>query len=232
MLRRLGALKGGTLHALDGDIGTVDDFYFDDAQWTVRYVVVSTGRWLAERRVLLSIISLLDPDWDEKRLPVRVTREQLRRSPDVDTHQPVSRAHEAAILSHYSYPYYWSGPALWGPVPFPAISADTATAGLPPPSEPAASQHDQRLRSANEVIGYHVHARNGDVGHVDDFLVDPQAWTIEYVLIETSNWIGGRPLVIEPTAIRLVSWLDHSIEVALLRDALKSSPSPDALANR
>lgn len=233
MLRRLGMLKGGTVHALDGDVGIVQDFYFDDDRWTVRYVVVSTGRWLAGRHVLLSIISLLDPDWDRKRVPVRLTRAQLRRSPDVDTHHPVSRAHEASILSHYSYPYYWSGPALWGPVPFPAIAADTATVGLLTPRAPAASQHELRLRSANEVVGYHVHAPDGDVGQVDDFLVDPYAWTIDGVLIATSHWIGGRPVVVEPTAVRGISWMDHSIEVAVPRESLKNSVSPDdAFARR
>ena len=232
MLQRLGALKSGTVHALDGEVGTVEDFYFDDERWTVRYVVVSTGRWLAEPHVLLSIISLLNPDWDQKRLPVRLTREQVRRSPDIDTHQPVSRAHEAAILSHYSYPYYWSGPALWGPVPFPAIAADTATAGLLRPPPPAASQYDRRLRSANEVIGYYVHARDGAVGQVSDFLIDPHAWTIEYLLIDGGQWAGARPLVVEPTVIRLISWVDHTVEIALPREALKNNPSPDVAAHR
>jgi uncharacterized protein YrrD len=228
MLQRLAPLRAATVHALDGDIGTVEDFYFDDERWTIRYVVVSTGRWLSERSVLLSVISILGPDWGAKRLPVRLTREQVRKSPDVDTHQRVSRAQEAAILSHYSYPYYWSGPALWGPVPFPAIAADTATVGLLRP--PAASEHDQRLRSCEEVVGYHVHARDGDVGHVDDFVVDPQAWTIEYVVIDTSDWIGTPPVVIEPTVIRRISWMDHTIDVALPREALKNSPSPKAVA--
>jgi sporulation protein YlmC with PRC-barrel domain len=215
MLQRLAQLRAATVHALDGEIGTVEDFYFDDERWTIRYVVVSTGRWLSERSVLLSVISILSPDWGAKRLPVRLTREQVRKSPDVDTYQPVSRAQEAAILSHYSYPYYWSGPALWGPVPFPAIAADTATVGLLRPPAPAASEHDQRLRSCEEVVGYHVHARDGTVGQIDDFVVDPQAWTIEYVLIDTGDWIGGRPVIIEPTVLRRISWLDHTIDVAL-----------------
>ena len=86
--------------ALDGDVGTIKDFYFDDDTWTVRYVVVDTGKWLSGRLVLIPLWALHAPDWDQARIPVRLTRAQVQRSPDIDTHRPVSRQAEATSLSH------------------------------------------------------------------------------------------------------------------------------------
>src|SRR5918996_6370720 len=120
--QRLNRLRGGPVLALDGEIGAIADFYFDDDTWTVRYLVVDTGKWLRGRRVLIPLWALYAPDWQQARVPVRVTRKQVRHSPDVDTHQPVSRRMEASSLAHYGYPVYWGGPALWGYVPAPELA--------------------------------------------------------------------------------------------------------------
>ena len=122
--QRLHRLHGGPVHALDGDIGSVVDFYFDDDLWTVRYVVVDTGKWLRGRLVLIPLWALHSPDWDHVRIPVRLTREQVERSPHINTHRPVSRRVEAVSLRYYGFPYYWGGPALWGAMSAPGLVAD------------------------------------------------------------------------------------------------------------
>ncbi len=114
MLRNLPDLKKYTLGATDGDVGHIADLFFDDRYWIVRYLVVETGSWLAERKVLVSPFSLGEADWAQQRLPVRLTREQVRNSPDIDTSQPVSRQHEVLYADYYDYPYYWRGAGLWG----------------------------------------------------------------------------------------------------------------------
>ena len=73
MLQRLNPLRGGP-SSLDGDIGAVKDFYFDDDTWTIRYVVADTGTWLQGRRVVIPLSALHAPDWDQRRIPVRLTR--------------------------------------------------------------------------------------------------------------------------------------------------------------
>jgi hypothetical protein len=82
------------------------------------------------------------------------------------------------------------------------------TVGLPRQYRSPLSQHEYRLRSAHEVIGYRVHARDGDVGHVSDYIVDPAGWTIKYLVIETSSWMAGRSVAVEPALVRDVSWID------------------------
>ena len=54
MLRSIKQLHGAKLGASDGEIGHVKDFYFDDQNWAVRYVVADTGSWLPGRQVLIS----------------------------------------------------------------------------------------------------------------------------------------------------------------------------------
>ena len=213
--------------ALDGDIGSVRDFYFDDDTWTVRYVIVDTGKWLPGRRVLVSLWALHAPDWERSRIPVKLTRKQVRHSPDIDTHQPVSRKAEAASLAYYGYPLYWGGPALWGPVPAPGL---TAGAPPPPPLTSPEQGDDSHLRSFREVTGYHVRARDGEIGHVDDFFINADTWGVEHLLIDTSNWIGGRSVLVPPTAVRRVSWLERIVEVSISRDTVAKSPAPEPVA--
>ena len=226
MHQRLNQLRGGPVRAVDGDVGTIRDFYFDHDTWTIRYVVVDTGKWLRGRLVLIPLWALETPEWSQARVPVRLTREQVRRSPDIDTHQPVSRKAEQSALAHFDYPLYWGGPALWGPVPAPALLAT-----LPPPRlrpEQAEADAETHLRSCAEVAGYHIHARDGEIGHIDDFVVNESSWAIEHLLLDTSNWIGGRAVLIEPRSIERISWADKRVYVALTREAVERSPSAEA----
>ena len=110
MLRNVTRLKGFTIRARDGEIGTLDQFYFDDESWAIRYLVVNTGDWLGGRLVLVSPLALRQAEWESKRLDVALTKKQIEDSPPIDTHKPVSRQHEALYLGYYGYPYYWGGP--------------------------------------------------------------------------------------------------------------------------
>jgi hypothetical protein len=133
------------------------------------------------------------PEWTQARIPVRLTRNEVKRSPDIDTHTPVSRAAEAAALSYYGYPFYWSGPALWGT----AVSPGPIAAMPRPVSAPIAKdERDTHLRSCREVSGYHIRARDGEIGHIDDFVIDGEIWRIDHLLVDTSNWIGGRSILL------------------------------------
>jgi hypothetical protein len=222
--QRLNRLRGGPVHAVDGDIGRIADFYFDDDTWTVRYLVADTGKWLQGRLVLIPLWALLAPDWDQARVPVRLSREQVKRSPDVETRRPVSRREEARTLRHYGYPFYWGGTALWGPAPAPMMYPQLPSPAAPPVEE---DDRDTHLRSCREVTGYHIRARDGDIGHVDDFVIDPETWGIRHLLIDTSNWIGGRAVLIEPASVRRVSWVDRVVDVSQSREAIARAPQPD-----
>jgi len=242
MLRNLKDLEGYALRATDGDIGAVKDFYFDDERWTVRYLVVKTGHWLG-RKVLISPVSIGAPDDADKVLPVSITREQVKNSPDIDTDKPVSRQHEIDTLGYYGYPAYWDGVGLWGAASMPglmlpevgytgagtaALSADLAD--NPALAEAIATRHqndDPHLRSCNDVTGYHIKAQDGEIGHVQGWIVDEQSWAIRYLIVDTSNWWMGHRVLVAPQWITQVSWSDSIVAVNLTREAIESSPPWD-----
>ena len=225
MLMNTTHLKGVAIYATDGEIGTVDQLYFDDETWAVRYLTVDTGGWLGRRRVLISPISVVHADWQAKRLDVALTKKQVENSPDIDTHMPVSRQHEAAFFGYYGYPFYWEGPYLWGPAFYPVDLANRTT----PSSEALADRiqkqsADSHLRSADAVSGYHIEAEDGELGHVNGFLVDDEAWAVRYIEVATRNWWPGKKVLVSPAWIELVSWTDSKVYVGVSREAIKNAP--------
>jgi hypothetical protein len=224
MLRSASSLKGASIGATDGNIGSLDDLYFDDLSWTVRYLVVDTGTWLPGRQVLISPLSVRGAA-EANTVPVALTRAQVEHSPPVDSDKPVNRQYEEEFSRYYGYPYYWSGPYRWGALHYPgeeASPADVAAANA------VAAGGDPNLRSARDVIGYYIQATDGDIGHVDDFLIDDREWAIRYVIVDTRNWWPGKKVVVSPDWIRQVSWRESQVHVDLTREALKAAPEYDA----
>ena len=243
MLRGMNDLEDYTIGATDGDIGQVEDFYFDDHAWVIRYFVVDTGSWLASRKVLISPIAIHDPNWALRRLPVSITQEQVRNSPDIDTDKPVSRQHELQYYGYYGYPYYWGGAGIWGGGMYPYLMypgyADFGSGRIErekPNAEYVKAEQarhrddDPNLRSCKAVIGYHIHATDGDIGHVEGLLIDEETWAIRYIVVNTSNWWVGHKVLIAPQWIKDMSWSDQSVSVDLARVSIKGAPPYDSTA--
>ena len=226
MLRSVHDWKGFTIQATDGEIGHVDQFFFDDEHWTIRYLVVDTGGWLAGRRVLISPIALGETDWPEQRLHVKLTRQQVENSPDIDLDRPVSRLQEKGYYQYYGWPAYWAGPALWGPGPYPLYYAPEERHDIIEPDIKGESG-DRHLRSVREVTGYAIQARDGDIGHVEDFLLDERDWSIRYLIVDTKNWLPGKKVLVAPTWISGVHWDRSNVSVDLTRSAIEQAPEYD-----
>jgi hypothetical protein len=234
MLRSVKNLQKYRIVATDGAIGRVNQFFFDDERWTVRYLVADTGNWLPGRRVLISPFSIRHVDWIAGEVSLSITRGMVKSSPDIDTQKPVSRQQEADYLRYYRYPYYWAGAGLWGPGAYPAGLAAESAADVQAPAkaeqEGASARGDSHLRSSKEVIGYHLQAADGELGHVDDFLVEDDSWTIRYVVVDTSNWWLGKHILVPPDWIRKVSWSQKKVHVDLTRETVKGAPEYDPAA--
>jgi hypothetical protein len=243
MFRSMKDLEDYAIGATDGAIGHVKDFYFDDKTWVIRYLVVDTGAWLSSRKVLISPIAIHHPNWTEKVLPVSITKEQVRNSPDIDTEKSVSRQHEMRYFRYYGYPYYWGGAGLWGGGLYPGMMLP-GYAGFGSPdaaqleAENAHAQAeaalgrdgDPNLRSCKAVVGSHIQATDGDIGHVQGLLVDEETWAIRYIIVNTSNWWLGHQVLIAPQWIQDVDWRDATVSVNLTRQAVKDAPAYDSAA--
>lgn len=235
MLSKASDLIGHSIEAKDGEIGSLSDFLFDDDHWGVRWLVVRTGSWFTGKKVLLPSSQLKQPRPGAQAIPVDLTKEQVKASPDIDTEKPVTRQMESSIYEHYGWPGYW---AYW-PTGLGAGGAYYLPTGLAPgsgaPARPTereelirqAEQRDPHLRSVNEVNGYHIHGSDDSIGHVEDFLIDSENWTIRYVIVDTSNWWMGKRVLLAPGWIRSVNWIDHTVQVDRTRQEIKDAPEYD-----
>jgi len=247
MLQNIKELLGFVVEGTDGSIGRIHDLYFDDRDWTIRFLVVETGTWLEGRKVLISPVAINETDWVRRLLPASVTREQVKNSPDIDTQKPVSRQHEVENYAYYGYPYYRGGSSIWGDSMQPGTML-AAYRGAKSPSaaqreaafvEAQAQAHRQRgddphLRSARAMVRYHIRATDGEVGHVDGMIVDDETWSIRYFVVNTSDWWLGHQVLVTPQWISDVSWLEATVSVDLSREAVKHAPAydPDAPPDR
>lgn len=231
-LRRLRDLEGYSIGATDGDVGSVEDVYFDDESWTVRYFVVDTGRWLPGRKVLISPASAREVDGAGRRLESSLTRQQVRDSPSIDTAKPVSRQQETLIAEHYRYPFYWMGPYRWGPVLYPGLGTP---AGQAPALDRTAEEMlarerktaDAHLHSARTVRGYRLEATDGSLGEVEDFLADEQSWAIRYLVVDPRRWWPGPHVLVSTDWIDDVRWDDEQVAVNVTREAVRQAPAYD-----
>lgn len=226
MLRSIKDLYGYAVRASDGEVGEVADFNFDDRTWTIRYLVVDVGEWIAGRRVLLSTIALGQPDWEEQAFPVLLTRWQVEHSPDIDTAQPVSRQMEEELYDYYGWaPYWWHNlPMASGPADVAALAAVEEHAGDTEPDVPEGELH---LRSVKEIVDYYVQALDGEVGSVDDFVVDDEDWSLRYLVVDTGGWLAGRKVLVAPAWVREMEWAGNRIYVDLDQESIENSPEFD-----
>ena len=227
MMQRIKQLYGDKLGASDGELGHVKDFYFDDRNWAVRYLVVDTGTWLTSRQVLLSPHAFGSLDLAGKVLAVNLTRRQIEGSPSIECHKPVSRQYEEQYYRYYGWPYYWQGDGLWGMSGFPILELPAE----PLPGEPSVADDPQRehadahLRSTQAVQGYHLQASDGTIGHVCDFLMDGRSWAIGHLVVKTGHRFTGKEVLIPVGKVDRISYEDSTVFVNLTKEAVEQSPA-------
>jgi hypothetical protein len=228
MLRSVKELKGYSIQTMDGVKGSVADFFFDDATWTLRYLVADTGHWLPGRKVLISPAAFKTPDWEQKIFPVDLTKEQIEKSPDVDADKPVSRQEELRILKYFQWIPYWdaTGMPTYG---FRGLPHEITATEKEREAGVATLAHkgDPHLRSAREVIGYRIHAQDGDFGRIDDLLVDDLDWVIRYVGVATGSWLKNRRVLVASPWIKEVRWADSTVVMDLTQEEIRNSPEYD-----
>jgi sporulation protein YlmC with PRC-barrel domain len=231
MLLAVSALKGYSIEALDGALGTIKDLLFDDRTWQIKWLVVQSGSWLVDRKFLLHPSAVDGFDHDRQTLDVSLTKQQVKESPSLSTDQPVSRQHEDDLLGYYGWDPLWGGAmvgsmvggGLTGPPLYFGNKERFNDLGL----EYVEGGGDPHLRSINEVTGYHVLASDGDMGHVANLLVDDVQWGVRYLIVETSNWWMGKQVLMSPYAITSINYSDRTVDLDVTKVEVKASPEWD-----
>ncbi len=223
MLQSLIQMRGDTIGASDGEIGHIQDFYFDDKQWVVRYVVVDTGVWIFGRSVLISPQAFKSTFEPGNPMLVILTRQQIEKSPPMESHKPVTRKYEEAYLGYYGWPYYWLGLGVWG--------MNNTTTPTPPPTESVggtvakgnqrSEDIDAHLQSIVDLGRYEVHVGGGEndesVGTVVDFLVEDRDWTIRHLVIKTGTWADEKTLLLAPSQVDRIDMTNKDLHVKVTR---------------
>ena len=230
MLRHKSEINGYAIHASDGLIGSVSDFLFDDTTWLVRWLVIDTGNWLPGRKVLLPPSALTEVNHMGHQFSVRLTKQQVQECPPIESDRPVSRQMEAMVYDYYSWAPYWGNGSYMGLVGY----GGGYLAGTAPPSpelverkkaidEAQRAKDDPALRSANKVIGYQILASDGEIGHVEDFLIEDEDWSIHYLVVDTKNWWPDKSVLISPLSVRNIEWNSGQVRLGATRQNVKNS---------
>lgn len=165
---------------------------------------------------------------NEDSVHLDLTRDQIRNSPPMDTDRPVSRQWLSSLHSYYG----WGGPAFLPGIGLgsPVFTGSSYGVGLPlteqASDEPVVEADvDEHLRSVKDVIGRHIEASDGEIGHVDDFAVDMDTLRIRSLIVDTSNMPGGRSVMV-PVHLAEISWHAQQIRIRARRDEIARMPEP------
>jgi sporulation protein YlmC with PRC-barrel domain len=233
MKRSINSLLGYTIKGTDGEIGKVAEFYFDDRTSTIRYMVVKTGGWFSGKKVLISPEAFQKSEWESKTFSVNLTQEKIKNSPDIDTDKPVSRQQEELMRGYYSWPGYYGygmygygfwGLGMWG---YPLVEESVGEKEMNQMNAKEHANDDPHLRSTHEVIGYDIHATDGKIGEVEDFLVDDNTWKIDFMVIDTGHWFPGKKVLITPDKIKEIDWETGTVVINTTIGQVKDSPEYD-----
>ena len=222
--RRVRDIAALTLSAIDGQMGSISELYFDDQNWKIRYLIINTGGWLTGRNVLIAPIAVADIDDAAASIRINLRKEQIEQAPPIEKAKPISRQYEEAYYEHFRWAPYWQSDttALGTPIPYPE----------PPPmnvDEPAFSESPEKshLRSSAEVTGYRIHAQDGEIGHIEDLVIDDEDWIVRYVEVDTRNWLPGKKVLVQTGRIKQIDWQSQSVTMSLTRHAIQSAPAYD-----
>jgi len=224
MLRNMEELRNFTLGATDGEIGKVKDFYFDDQTWKLRYLVVETGNWLFGRKVLISPAALHALNWDNRVFPTNLSKEQIKNSPNINTDKPVSKQDESSLHSFYSWPHDLGGgmgymtTGMVGGVVAPGVPFEESI------NNEMEHHYDKHLRSFKQVKEYSVMTDEGEIGEVDDFLMEDNNWVITSMVVLAGNWYQGERIMIPVGEVKNIEDENNSVYIKQTTMDIKRNP--------
>ncbi|MBS1809966.1 MAG: hypothetical protein JST84_17530 [Acidobacteria bacterium] len=205
MLQSLENIRNYKIHAKNGDIGHLKDFYFDDKTWQISYAAADYGNWvLGHRQVLIAPSHFKHVDWTEGKVDVDLTQEEVEACPGIKTHTPISQQHFVGKI-------------------FNPVSPEFEDREMEAEANMAPNPEDEYLCSVKDTEGLHIEATDGEIGHVLDFMVNEDTWEIVWMVVSTHNWWPGKQVMIPPERIKKVSWVERKIYLNMTRQEVKDS---------
>lgn len=205
MLQSLENVRKYKIHASNGDIGRVEDFYFDDKKWTTRYLVANCGNWvMGHQKVLIAPQHFNRTDQTEGRLYLNLTQKQVEDSVSAKTHHPISKQHVSNKIF----------------TPVNSAYEDKEEEAL---ARRMVNPEDANLCSLKDTEGLYIESLDGEIGHVSDFMVNDETWEIVWMVVNTRNWLPSNFVLISPDRIKSINWPKRRVYLSLTRQEVKES---------
>lgn len=217
MLYNLKSSMDYTICSKDGTIGKIKDVLFDDRKWVIKYLVADTGNWLKGNKVLISPEYMLELNREKQCINVDLLKKEVSASPPETSDLPVNRQIEKDFFQVPESA--WSAYFL--------ISNDKeiiSDINHRASEERRAEMHswDSHLRSAMFTKGVTFEATDGDIGVVEDFIIDSVTWAIRYLIVNTGKWWEGHKVLVAPPWIDKMSWGTLRVHVNIEREVFKT----------
>jgi sporulation protein YlmC with PRC-barrel domain len=197
MFSNLRTLIDAPVITKDGDEKHVRNLLFDDQSWCIRFLVVEVGSWLARQLVVVQTDVVDPPDWAKQLMQTNLSTDELLKSPEVDAEKPVSRQQQLALNKHFGWPDHmsdWYTPPIATHREFPVDSHD-----------------DPHLRGALDLVGYEVWTTDGNLGVLEDYVLQPASWRIKYLMVRVGDWVFGRRQFVPVRSVKAISWAHHRV---------------------
>jgi sporulation protein YlmC with PRC-barrel domain len=208
MLHSVKSLTGFSVVTGDThDLGYVRDVLFDENDWVVRYLVVELGGVAAGRSSVISPISVSKIDRNLRRIHLGLTAQKVKGAPEYDPKTGVSREFEISLFNYYRYAFYWTGPYLWGPSPFPiALLGTSARNGNMVGTLQVNTGHfgGPHLQSASNVNGWSIEAWGRRIGYIEDLLLHEGDWSILFIAVDALYWQPNAHIMLPPNVVEYI----------------------------
>jgi sporulation protein YlmC with PRC-barrel domain len=215
MLWSIHKLSHYTILAKEGDIGTIHEFLFDDETWKIRYLVADMNNGLSGRKVLIPVNALERPNQVSRKFPIQLTKEQVNNSPSIDTDKLMSPQSQSRLNEYYSLFQYWA-------------MSGYASASLPvsfisdQQSQP--EENEILFRKVEDVVHCHVQAMDGELGTVEDIVLDDETWSIRYMIVDARKRLLGKKVWLPPSWAKKINWKENTVFLDRSRETIKNNP--------
>jgi hypothetical protein len=216
MLRSIHATNGYNVRAVNGVIGKVKSFLFDDTIWSIRYLVITipTNDIDGERDTLIAPFSFGFLNSETGELPLSLEKEKVENSPTVDLERPISHQHQIELYKYYK----------WPPFSKYTIPNDIDSPMLMKIIEEKESDFSEHLFNTEKIIGYDIEATDGKIGYVHDFIIDDEVWHIRYIAIDMGGRMPGKKVLTFPKVIKEFKQDNNKLLINIVKDTLINSP--------
>ncbi len=225
MLRSAKDIHNYRITAEDGEIGKSLEFFFDDRKWIIQYFIADTGVWLKNHKIIISPSLLLEPDWAKHEFPVKITREWVSSSPELEEDAPVSLQKKREMGGYDGKPSYLLTNDIYASV---REKQGVENTDKKKPRKKVADF--PFLRSTDGIEGYTIKATNGDIGKIEDFIIDDEKWVIRFLVVNTGGGIKGskgKRVLISPEWIIRFEPEKHTARINLPRERIAGAPEYD-----